>query len=234
MNTNNAAAFPATSWTMVLDAGDETALANLCKLYWYPVYAYVRHKGYSREDAEDLTQGFFVRLLQRPDLAEVDRDQGKLRTYLLTAMGNHLTSFHRKEKAEKRGGGREMLSIDYERAEKRYQNEPQDAQTPEALFERRWATTLLESVMRTLAQEQISKGKGEQFALLGRYITFKSGEAPYSEVAATLAVSEGNARIMVHRLRQRYGELLKEHVASTVEDEAMVRDELQHLMATFA
>ncbi len=232
-------AFPATPWTMVVAVQDantigESALAEICQLYWYPLYAYVRRKGYSREDAEDLTQGFFAKLLARQDFAGLDRARGKLRSYLLTALDHHLSSYHRHAKAEKRGGGRAVLSIDFERAEKRYQNEPQESQTPEAMFERRWATTLLESVMRALAAEQVAKGKGEQFAILGRYITFKSGEAPYREVGETLGVSEGNARIMVHRLRQRYGELLKAHVASTVRDPSQVREELHHLMAVFA
>ena len=217
--------------------GDNTlageALSDLCEMYWYPLYAYARRRGFGEEDAQDHTQEFFQRLLVRRDLEGVDRRKGKLRSYLLRAMQNSLTNVRRAEHAEKRGGGQVAISIDGADAESRYKLEPADLEDPEKLYQRRWALTLLDHVLAEMEREFAKAGKAEQFEALSPYITAAGGDASYVEVGARLGMKEGAVKVAVHRMKKRYRDLLHRHVAATVDSDDEVEEELQALMGAF-
>jgi len=231
--------FPDTPWTQLLLArGDDTlarqTLSNVFRLYWYPVYAFVRSQGKSSHDAEDLTQGFFVRLLERNDLGEVDRERGRLRAFLLAAMKNYLRYTQRQDKAVKRGGRQEIVSLDVEMAERRMESEEDGGMSPEKLFEQRWAVTLLEHVLADLEREYQAGGKGEVFAALRGFLSANASPPTYAEAAAELNSNEQATRVAVHRLRKRYRDLLTKHIAATLEDDADIDGELAHLMSVFS
>lgn len=229
--------FATTHWSVVLAAGDRAnshcteALQSLCQTYWYPLYAYVRHRGHKRQDAKDLTQAFFARLLEKEQLGRVTCDGGKFRSFLLVALKHFLTDQWKHNQAQKRGGGRSILSVDMNlgEAETRYLQEPVDTTTPESLFEQNWAVTLLNTVLEHVQQEQQALGKGEQFAQLKFCLTGQRSDVPYTELAQRLDISEASLKVTVHRLRQRYRELLRQEVAHTVSTPEEIEDELRYL-----
>jgi RNA polymerase sigma-70 factor (ECF subfamily) len=230
--------FATTQWTMVLNAagGDSTrareALQQLCRTYWYPLYAYARRRGQSPEDAEDSTQGFFARLLELDSLADVRREKGKFRSFLLASLNHYLSDEWDRARAQKRGKG-QVISLDARLAEERWNREPPDALTPEKLFERKWAMALLDSVVQRLQREYDSAGKSALFMALRFSI---AGEAvkPYAELSSELGMAEPALRVAAHRLRQRYRQLLREEIARTVATEAEVDGEIQHLFQVLA
>jgi RNA polymerase sigma factor (sigma-70 family) len=231
-----AATFSTTSWTVVTlaaDRGDLAAAAALEQLlseYWYPIYAFVRRRGAETHAAQDLTQAFFADLLEREALKRVDRQRGRFRTFLLAALTNFLNNEWDKQQALKRGGNRRIISLDETVAETRYRNEPADLVTPEKLFERRWALDLLGKVLNRLKAEYAAKGKSRLFSKLEPCLVDKPAEGLYAQLAAALDMNEGSVRTAIHRLRQRYGELLRSEIADTVAPEE-VEDEIRHLLA---
>ena len=233
-------AFVTTHWSVVLTAGrnDTTrahdALANLCQTYWHPLYAYVRRRGYSPEDAQDLTQEFFARLLGRNWIGSADREKGRFRSFLLTAMKRFLADEWDKARAQKRGGGVRTLPLEFDTAETHLSREPADRVTPEQVFERRWALTLLDEVLKRLQAEYERDGKSELFAELHPCLIGERTDQPYAELAEKLHVSEGTVKALVHRLRQRYRQLLREEISQTVATAGEVDEELRHLFAALA
>lgn len=226
--------FVTTHWSIVLAAsrGQETraqeALANLCQTYWYPLYAYTRRRGYSPHDAEDLTQGFFARLLKLNSLANVRREKGKFRSFLLASMNHFMADEWDRASAEKRAV-QQTISFDAGTAEERYQREPADRVTPERLFERQWAMTLLQTVEQRLRQEYVLSGCGALFDQLGFTISGDKNSLPYADLAARLGMTPEAVRVTVHRLRQRYRHVLREEIAHTLADESEIAAELGHL-----
>lgn len=205
------------------------ALSCLCKAYWYPLYAYIRRAGHSADAAQDLTQEFFTRLLERDFLAAVDRSRGRFRSFLLASCRHFLSNERDRERAQKRGGGRPVLSFQATDAETRYSREPVDDMTPDRLFERRWALTLLDRVLDRLCAEFHARGKTDQFEYLRRYLVGDSDAPAYAEVARHLDSTPGAVKVLVHRLRQRYRELLREEIAPTVDTPDQVDEELRQL-----
>jgi RNA polymerase sigma-70 factor (ECF subfamily) len=228
--------FATTRWSLVALAGTRSgpesrgALAWLCEAYWYPVYVYIRRRGHGAASAQDLTQEFFVRLLEKEFVRKADRARGKFRTFLLTAVQRFLSKQRERAGAKKRGGGRTILSLDFSSAERRYPLEPAHDWTPERLFERRWALTLLDRVLDELRQEHESRGKGEVFGRLKEYLT-DAEETSYAQAAHDLQMSTGAVKVAVHRLRKRYRDLLRREVSSTVADESQADEELRELLA---
>jgi RNA polymerase sigma factor (sigma-70 family) len=227
--------FRTTHWSVVMAAGEpghpgaQKALAELCRNYWYPLYAFVRRKGRPPEEAKDLTQDFFSVLLEKNYVGDVDQGRGRFRTFLLAAAENFLRNDWAKRQTLKRGGGISFVPFEAESAETRYLREPVDGETPEKLFDRRWALGLLESVMEKLRGEFSRADKGSHFEALEAFLSGEKHPASYAEVAATLGLSEGAVRVAVHRLRARYGELLRKEIAMTLADPQDVDDELSHL-----
>lgn len=226
--------FPPTRWTLVLSAGRadtaraQRALSELCGTYWYPLYAFVRHRGHAAHDAQDLTQAFFARLLEKNSLAHITRERGRFRSFLLASLKNFLVDEWRRRRSAKRGGGC-VISLDAVEAESRYAFEPVDTLTPERLFERNWALTLLDTVYRRLQLEYTQAGKGELFAALKFCLTGARSDVPYAELAARLNSNENTVKTLVRRMRQRYRELLRDEVAQGVATAAEVEDELNDL-----
>ena len=233
-----AGGFAQTRWSMVLAAGGEgaqagEALERLCATYWYPLYAFVRRQGKSAHDAQDLTQGFFARLLEKKDLAAVDRAKGKFRSFLLAAIQHYLANEWDRAHTQKRGGGVTLLSIDDAEAERRYHEEPAEQITAEQLFDRRWALTLLDQVLKRLGDEMQREGKAAQFDALKFCLTGECGAA-YEEIARRLGTTEGALKVAVHRLRDRYRALLRAEIAETVGSEAEVDEELRQLFSALS
>jgi RNA polymerase sigma factor (sigma-70 family) len=214
--------FVTTHWSVVLAAGrgDTTharsALEKLCRNYWYPLYAFVRRLGHSAHDAEDLVQGFFAVCLEKNYLGAVEEGRGRFRSFLLVALKRFLANEWDRQRAQKRGGRKTMVELDSLTAEQRYALEPAEQLTADKLFDRRWALTLLDQVMGRLCAEQVAAGKGEQFEALKECITAAGRGTPYVELGSRLGLSEGAIKVAVHRLRQRYRELLEEEIANTV------------------
>lgn len=230
--------FATTQWSVVVAAGQpgspdaSEALATLCEQYWHPCYAFVRRRGYAADAAFDLTQGFFLRLLEKNDLARVDRERGRFRTWLLAALKHHLANDWHREQAQKRGGGTTRISIDGEEAESQYGRlEPSHDLTPERIFERRWALALLQRAVDMLRDEYTRLGKAALFERLSGSLTGDKVESTYQAIAADLGMSESNVKVTVHRLRNRYRALIQEEIAHTVEREDEVDDELRYLLA---
>lgn len=232
--------FRTTNWSLVLSArGRATtesrrALAELCEAYWGPLYAYVRRQGYDADDARDLTQGYFCLLLDKDYLGDVDPEAGRFRWFLLASLKHFLSNERDKERAKKRGGGRIQVPFDPERAENLYRESLSDPLTAETLFERRWADTILDRTKLELAEELGATGKGRQFELLRGRLTGGANEPPLQQVASELGMSEGAVRMAVHRMRQRFGELLRAEVAQTVVDPSQIDDELRYLLRVVA
>jgi RNA polymerase sigma-70 factor (ECF subfamily) len=229
--------FKDTRWSVVLTAKDlsapncEQAMATLCEQYSYPVYAFIRRKGHSPHDAEDLAQGFFHRLIGKEFLRSVDREKGRFRTFLLTAVQRFLCNEWEKSQAQKRGGGALFVTWDADAAEQRYCQEPSHELSPEKLFDRRWALTLLEKAMQDSRKEYELAGNLALFNALQPYLLGDQNHDGYKALAGQLGMSEGSLRVAAYRLRKRYGILLREQIEETVEDAADVDDELNQLFA---
>jgi len=232
--------FAATRWSVVLTAGQAAspqagrALEELCRAYWYPLYAYVRRRGYDVHEAEDLTQEFFARLLAKNYLADVDRTKGKFRSFLLASLKHFLANEWDHAHAAKRGGGQPLLSLDTQTAETRYRSEPADELTPEKLLERQWALALLDQVLDRLEAEFAADGKRALFDQLKVFLTEGKGANSYAAIATRLQTTEGAVKVAAHRLRRRYRELLREEVSHTVASPTEIEEEIQNLFAAFA
>ncbi|MDR2862261.1 MAG: hypothetical protein LBV54_00065 [Puniceicoccales bacterium] len=232
-------AFATTRWTLVFqtgggDAPAQRALEELCRIYWKPLYAYVRRRGYARADAEDLTQDFFARLLQRHDFAAgLDAGNGCFRAFLLALLKHHLANARDHDSRQKRGGGIPALSLNWADAESLLERIGDTAPAPDAAFDHGWALALLECVLERLREEWECKGKAVLFDVIKVFLTPERADASYADAAHRAGVDEGTLRVAAHRLRRRYRELLKEEIAQTVKDSAMVDEELRALMQAF-
>jgi DNA-directed RNA polymerase specialized sigma24 family protein len=233
------ATFPTTRWSRVVAAGApatpeaRTALAELCAAYWYPIYVLIRKRGHPAEEARDLTQDYFARLLEKGTLATADRARGRFRAFLRTDCGYFLADRRDRDRAQKRGGGRTAVSFDALDAEGRYHAEPADDLTPERLFDRSWALTLLEGVLDRLATESAAAGRGAWFERLRVVLTEGTGAVPYARIAAELGTTEAAVQQAASRLRRRYRAALREEIAATLDepDEAAIDDEVRALFA---
>jgi RNA polymerase sigma-70 factor (ECF subfamily) len=224
--------FATTHWSVVVSAGGSRSpeanrsLAILCESYWFPLYAFVRRFGHSAEDAQDLTQEFFVRLLDKHFLEAADRNKGRFRTFLLTAVKRFLANEYDRVQAKKRGGGHKIMPLEV--LEARYCQEPADTLTPERIFEQQWALTLLDQVLARLQTEMTADGKAELFDALKDHLT-ASHTAGYAATAARLGKTEGAVKVAAHRLRRRYRELLQEEIAQTVASPDEIEEEIRYL-----
>src|SRR6266487_3606715 len=229
--------FATTHWSVVLAARATdapqaaAALEKLCRTYWYPLYAYLRRRGYGEHDAQDLTQGFFAHLFERDWLHGVAKEKGRFRSFLLASLNYFLADQRDRANAQKRGGGRPIISFDAHEAEERYRLEPMDERSPDKLFERRWAMTLLDQVLARLAQEFSDAGKRELFNRLQPFLVEGTGERTYAESARAVGMSEEALKKAVQRMRRRYHELFREEIAQTVASPEEVEEELRHLCA---
>lgn len=232
--------FATTLWPLVFQAGAEkttqaaAALEQLCGTYWYPLYAYVRRQGHSPENAQDLTQEFFAQMLDGKSIRFADQRRGRFRTFLLTALKNFLINEWKKANREKRGGGRQIVSLDAQQTESRFLSEATDGRTPDKAFDRRWAMILLERVLDRIEQEYSALGRGDAFAELKSSLTGEQNDSSYGEIGRRLGMSEANVKITVHRLRQRYREVLKEGIRETVDSSEAVDEEMRDLMAALS
>lgn len=232
--------FATTHWSVVLAAGQTNtphateAMAELCRTYWYALYAFVRRKGHSPHDAQDLTQSFFARLLKKNYAAQADRERGRFRTFLLSALTHFLADEWDKARRLKRGGGREIVSFDAASAEERYRLEPIDHLDAARLYERRWVTTLFDQVLARLEQEFGDSGKGKLFDQLKGSLLAEEHGPSYAELGTRLGLTEDAVKQAVHRMRRRYRELFREEIAQTVAGPGEVEDELKHLFAVLS
>jgi len=232
--------FQTTNWSLVLAArGQESddsrdALARLCEAYWYPIYAFIRHKGHDAEDACDLTQGYFALLLEKGYLGDVRREAGRFRSFLFASVSHFLSNEHDRARAAKRGGGRVLLSLDAEAAEEKYRFEPVDERTPEKAYERQWALAILARALAQLEEEHASPASADRFRALRPYLTGDEPAAAYRDLAPRLGLTEAAVRQAVRRLRKRYGELLRQEIGATVAASDAVDDELRHLLSALA
>ena len=227
--------FAATRWTLVLAAarGSQTpraatAMAELCRIYWYPLYAFIRRRGYAAPEAEDLTQEFFTRLLEKHFLAAVDREKGRFRTFLLMAVKRFLANEYDRAEAQKRGGGQRIVPLEGLEPENRYRLEPADTLTPERLFEQQWALTLLDQVLARLEAEMTAGSKAALFEAMKGHLAGSRDET-YAATAARLGMTEGAVKVAVHRLRRRYRAILQEEIAHTVACPEEIEEEIRYL-----
>ena len=233
-------AFVTTHWSLVVSAGHNdtpnarNALEKLCLAYWSPIYAFVRRQGQGPDDAQDLTQEFFARLLEKKSLAAADPAKGRFRSFLLASLKHFLANEWDKARAQKRGGGQILIPIDVAAAETSCGIEPADNLTAEKIYERRWALALLDQVLRRLRAEYVRDGKENLFERLKPTLTEASRSVRYAEIAAQLGTSEGAVKVAVHRLRQRYREVLRAEIADTVTSPGEVEDEIRNLFAAQA
>lgn len=231
--------FATTRWSIVIAAGarctdaSREALATLCTGYWYPLYAFVRHSGYSVDDAADLTQAFFARFLERNDFAAADRARGKFRSFLLGSMKHFLSNQRDRAAALKRGGGRPEVSLDIQAGESRYEIIPSHELTADKLFDQQWALALLDRVLTSLRREYAAGGKEELFGQLKDCLTAAGARQSYSDLADACGMTEGAVKVAAHRLRRRYRERLREEIEQTVTSADEVEDEIHELFATF-
>jgi RNA polymerase sigma factor (sigma-70 family) len=237
----NNASFNTTRWTMVLACAEEdssataqAALASLFQVYWYPLYAYVRRRGYGEQDAEDLVQGFCLHLQEKHALAKADRERGKFRTFLLSSLQNYLANEWERANAQKRGGGRELIRLDAEEADARYRLEPAHSMTPEVLFEKRWAHALLEQTVSDLRADFVARGKERLFEGLSSFLTADLHETSYQSAAAKLGLPLSAIKTTIHRLRRDYRAKLREQIGRTVADPEEIEDELLYLRKVVA
>jgi RNA polymerase sigma factor (sigma-70 family) len=229
--------FRTTNWSVVLLSaqsqlpGSQSALADLCRVYWYPLYAFVRRRGYNAQDAEDLTQGFFLSLLERKSLRRADRAKGKFRSFLLASLKNYLIDAFDRTNSVKRGGHIEFVGLDLESGEERYLGEAASALNAESAFDARWAATLLTHVINRLREEYAAQGKGAMFSTLQAFLDpANCQELPtYEKVAKQLQVTLGGAKTLIHRFRKRHSEILREEVSKTVSEQEAVDEEIHAL-----
>ncbi len=207
------------------------ALEELCRTYWYPLYLFVRRHGYGPQDAQDLTQDFFARLITKQHLARAQPARGRFRSFLLVGLKHFLADARDRAQAQKRGGGQVFVSLEREQAEGRYEREPKDELSPDRLFERRWAYTLLETVIARLGAEFSEAGKQAVFERLKPFLIGQGGDATYAQAAREMGLSEAAAKMTVTRMRRRYRELLCEEVAKTVAEPGEVESEINHLFS---
>lgn len=231
------ARFESTHWSVVLAAasppssGASNALERLCASYWYPLYAYIRGRGVGPEDAHDLTQEFFARLIEKGFLKDVRPEKGKFRTFLLASVNHFLSNEWDRAKAQKRGGHLQFLPLDFAQAEERHVRGAAHTLSPEALFERAWAMAVLDSALSRLRDEYARAGKESQFDHLKGVLVLGEGGASYRELGGEIGLSEGAVKVAVHRLRRRYRDLLLEEIAQTLAESENTEEELRHLMA---
>ncbi len=227
--------FPTTRWTLVIAAGDphrkeaRSALVSLCENYWYPLYAYLRRRGYSAEEAQDLTQEFFVRVLEGRYLDRADPGKGRFRSFILTSLRFFVADEEDRQRALKRGRGM-VVTLEFSSGEERYQREPGHDETPERIFERRWALAVLDRVVEKLREEFVHHGRLGHFEQLKVFLLGQS-DAPYAALAQKMKTSEGALKVAIHRLRKRYRELFRQEIADTVANPAEVESELRFLAA---
>jgi len=231
--------FVTTHWSVVLSAQDSQsphsreALESLCRSYWYPLYSYVRRAGHSPADAEDLAQGFFARLLEKDYLKAATRDKGRFRTFLLVALKRYMANEWDRQHAQKRGGFAALVPIDQELAESRFAAEPAHNLSPDLLFDRQWAMTLLERTMSQLQQEYAASDRARLFDYLRNCLTRDESALPYAEIASRLQLTEAAVKMAVHRLRGRYREILQHEIAQTVSGPEEIEEEIRHLFSAF-
>ena len=232
--------FATTHWSVVLASGNSAipgtheALEKLCRTYWYPLYAYVRRRGHNAHEAQDLTQEFFARFLESHALRGVNREKGLFRSFLLAAMNHFLANEWKRGQTLKRGGAVSIISLDEAAAEERYRLEPATDLTPERIYERRWALTLLDQVLARLREEYVIDGKGTLFEQLRIFLSDAKGAMSYADAAAKTGLSEAAARQAVHRMRQRYRDLMRAEIANTVSSPQEIDEEVRHLFAVFS
>ena len=232
--------FANTHWSVVLLAGQsasplcQSALEKLCESYWYPVYAFLRRQGHPSADAKDLTQAFFTKFIEKKFLSAVNPAKGKFRSFLLKALKHFLANEWDRQRAEKRGGKHTLISLDEQTAESRYLLEPVSNESPEALYDQRWALTVLDETLRRLKADCETAGNAKQFKELEIYLSSEPGEGGYSAVAERLQMSTGAVAVAVHRLRQRYGELLRKEIGRTVSTPAEIAEEMRFLFSVFS
>jgi len=230
------AAFTTTHWSVVLEAQGESpaaheALEKLCRIYWRPIYAFLRRQGVSPEEAEDITQGFFAQLLERRKFSALRKEKGRLRSFLLGALKYFLADEQRRAMAIKRGEGQRLIPLEELRADKRIEMEPADSMTAEMIYERRWALTVLEQVLDRLKNEYRTAGNAALFDSLKQLLPDEPGSPSQAEIAAQLGMTENALRQAFYRFRQRYQSLLREEIANTVATPGDIEDELRHLIA---
>jgi len=234
-NLPGAGRFATTHWSVVMAAGRpksasyRQALETLCRTYWFPLYAYLRRHGCNSHQAQDYTQAFFTALLTKGGLGLADPKRGKFRSFLLSSLKHFLSNERARARAKKRGGGRKTLSLDFDSAESRYVLEPRDELSPEKLFERSWALTVLDRTMARLQAEAVKTNKMKSFERLKSYLIADKDSAPYHRAADELDITEGAVRIAVHRLRRRYRELLRDEIAQTVTSDDQIDEEIRDL-----
>jgi RNA polymerase sigma-70 factor (ECF subfamily) len=232
--------FATTHWTVVLAAGQrhtpqaDRALEELCRTYWFPLYAYVRRRGYAKADAEDLVQAFFARFLARNYLEGLSAERGRFRAFLLASLKHFLANEWDKSQRQKRGGGVTILSLDWQTADTQFQIAATGEPSPDQAFDREWALALLAKVIERLQAECVADGKGKLFDQLKVFLAAGKSETAQAEIAKVLGMEEGAVRVAVHRLRKRYRVLLREEIAQTLSEPAMVDEEMRALFGAFA
>ncbi len=232
--------FHTTHWSLVLAAGHDAspaarqALAQLCETYWYPLYAYIRRLGHQPAEAQDLTQGFFVHLLEKEAIQVAEPSRGRFRSFLLASLNHYTTNQWRRDQAQKRGGGRTPLSLDLPDGERRYTLEPVVDAPAERVFMRRWAITVLDQAVQRLRDDYERSGKLELFDSLKGFLGGGPSNVPYSDIAAELGSTEGAVKVAVHRLRMRCREMLRREIAQTVDSESEVDEEIRDLFQAVA
>ena len=232
--------FTTTHWSLILNAQDTSsplaaaALEKLCRAYWYPLYVYVRRQGEDEESAKDLTQGFFARLLEKRYLAQAQREKGKFRSFLLASLKHFLSDEWDKARAQKRGGGQMLVSLEDSTGEQRYCLEPVGEMDAERLFERRWALTLLEQARARLREEYLESGKSSLYERLKAFEGGDKNAPPYTQMAVELGLTESGVKSAMFRLRQRYRELVREEVAQTVDSPEEVDGEIRYLISVIS
>lgn len=231
--------FATTHWTVVLAAGKSStpqsarALEELCRAYWFPLYVYIRRRGHSKEDAEDLTQTFFARLLEKNDFARLNSERGRFRAFLLASLKHYLANEWDKSQRQKRGGGVTHLSLDWQSADARFQGVATTEPSPDQAFDREWALALLGKVIGRLQAENEAGGRGAQFAQLKTHLTAGNDEKSYRETARDLGMEETAVRVAVHRLRKRYRQLLRDEISQTLANPSDLEEEMRVLFKAF-
>lgn len=229
--------FGTTDWSMVVAAGNgqdpgaREAMESLCSIYWYPVYGFVRRQVHDASAAQDLTQAFFSRLLEKKSLRVASRQRGRFRSFLLGSVRNFLANERDRELAAKRGGDRTFVPLDLQTAESRYRSEPADNRTPDKAFEKRWALAVIDRTLDRLDRETRPREGSKRFVALSRFLTGDSCNIPYRQVAAELGMTEAAVKAAIHRRRRRFGQLLRDEIGRTVDDPARIDEEIRYLFA---